>query len=411
METTVRGTFAALSVRNFRLFMTGQGISLCGTWMQTVGLSWLVLKLTGSGTKLGLVVAAQFLPILLFGLLGGVVADSFNKRRVLYGTQSAAGLLALGMGLLVVTGVVQLWMVYLFAVGLGLVQCVDTPTRQAFVVEMVGKRYLKNAVTLNSTMVNAARVIGPSIAGVLIATVGIGQCFIVNAATYLAVLIALVMMREKELHRTPPSPREPGQVRAGLRYVWGVPRLKGTLIMMFIVGTFAFELPVVLPLFATVTMHGGAGTYSIMMAATGFGAIFSGLYTAGKTEIGDRQLIRTVLFLGVSMLVLSVVPDMATALLVLVAVGVLTIMFAAIGNTTLQIASDPAMRGRVMALWAIGFLGTTPIGGPIIGFVSDHANPRVGLAVGGLSAVIAAAIGLRVYRNGLDTGSATESGA
>lgn len=396
-------TFAALSVRNFRLFVTGQGISLCGTWMQTVGLSWLVLKLTHSGTKLGLVVAAQFVPMLLFGLLGGVIADNFNKRRTLYFTQSTAGLLALGLGLLVVTGVVRLWMVFLFATGLGLVQVVDTPTRQSFMVEMVGKRYLKNAITLNSTMVNAARVIGPTIAGILIATVGIGQCFLINAASYLAVLTALVLMRRSELHPTAPragSVREPGQIRAGLRYVWSVPRLKGTLIMMFIVGTFAFEMPVVLPLFATLTMHGNAGTYSLMMAATGLGAIAGGLYTASQTSVGEKQLIRAVMLLGLSMIILSAMPDLTAALLVLVAVGVLTIMFSAVGNTTLQITSDPAMRGRVMALWAIGFLGTTPIGGPIIGFISDHASPRAGLATGGLSAIIAAAIGLYVYRKG-----------
>jgi len=397
VEATLKRTFAALAVRNYRLFVFGQGISLCGTWMQTVGLSWLVLKLTHSGTQLGLVVASQFLPILVFGLWGGVVADRFNKRKLLYGTQSLAGVLALGLGTLVVTNTIQLWMIYAFAIGLGLVMVVDTPTRQSFIMEMVGKRYLKNAVTLNSTMVNTARVIGPSIGGLLIATVGIGQCFIINAASYIAVLVALVLMREKELQRSPPSAKEPGQIRAGLRYAWSVPKLKVTLIMMFIIGTFAFELPVALPLFATITMHGDAATYSTMMAATGIGAIIGGLYTAGQANVREKQLIIVAFLFGLSMLVVSVMPTFASALALLVAVGVLSVMFIALGNTTLQLTSDPSMRGRVMALWSIAFLGTTPVGGPIIGFISDHANPRVGLAVGGLSAVIGALLGLYVY--------------
>ncbi|HVX57644.1 MAG TPA: MFS transporter [Candidatus Saccharimonadales bacterium] len=402
MEKTLHKTFAALAVRNFRLFVFGQGISLCGTWMQTIGLSWLVLKLTHSGTQLGLVVAAQFLPILLFGVFGGVVADRFNKRRVLYGTQTLSGLLALMLGLLVVTNVIQIWMIYAFAAALGVVNSVDNPTRQSFVVEMVGKEYLKNAVTLNSTMVNMARVIGPSIAGVLIAAVGIGECFLVNAVSYVAVLIALASMRAAELQPAPPTPRERGQIRAGLRYVRSVPKLRSTLLMMFIIGTFAYELPVVLPLFATITMHGTARTYSALMAATGVGSIIGGLYTAGQAEVGELQLVVTALLFGLSMLLVSIMPTFAAAIVVLLGVGVLSVMFIALGNTTLQLTSRSSMRGRVMALWSIAFLGTTPIGGPIIGFISDHANPRVGLAVGGLSAVVAAVLGWYIYQKGGD---------
>src|SRR5665213_298207 len=210
--------------------MFGQGLSMCGTWMQTIGLSWLVLKLTHSGTQIGLVIAAQFLPILLFGVWGGVVADRFDKRRILYFTQTAAGLLALTLGLLVVTNHIHLWMIYSLAAGLGLVTIVDNPTRQTFMIEMVGRDRLKNAVTLNSTIVNGARIIGPSFAGILILSVGIGQCFLINAASYLAVLIALAMMNKSELHITPHSERTTGQIRAGLRYVWSVPLLRSTLI-------------------------------------------------------------------------------------------------------------------------------------------------------------------------------------
>jgi len=398
MDTTIRKTFAALEVRNFRLFIFGQGISMCGTWMQTIGVSWLVLKITHSGTQLGLVVAAQFLPMLVFGVFGGVVADRFNKRHILYLTQTLAALLALTLGLLVLTHSIHLWMIYSLAIGLGLVNVVDNPTRQSFVVEMVGKDYLKNAVTLNSTMVNVARVVGPSIAGVIIATLGIGQCFIVNALSYIAVLFALYLMHEAELHRAPISPREPGQIRAGLAYAWSEPTIKSTLIMMFIVGTFAYEFPVILPLFATITLHGDAATYSALMGATGLGAVIGGLYTAGRAATRETQLIWAAILLGLSILAASITPDLITALIVLVVEGGLSVLFIALGNTTLQLTSDPSMRGRVMSLWSIAFLGTTPIGGPIIGFISDHSNPRIGLAVGGVSGIVAGLFGYYIYK-------------
>ncbi|HUC88119.1 MAG TPA: MFS transporter [Candidatus Binatia bacterium] len=398
METALRRTFGSLGIRNFRLFVFGQAISLCGTWMQTIAVSWLVLELTHSGTQLGLVVAAQFLPILVLGVWGGVIADRFDKRKVLYFTQSAAGILALILGLLVLTHSIHLWEIYSLAVCLGLVNVVDNPTRQSFVIEMAGHENLKNAVTLNSTMVNAARVIGPSIAGVLIATVGVGQCFIVNAVSYIAVLIALHAMNEAELQKAEPSQRSKGQIRAGLKYVWSVPKLKVTLIMMFIIGTFAYEFPVIFPLFATKTLHGDAGTYSAMMVATGIGAVVGGLYTASRKDSRENQLIWTAILFGFSIILTAIMPSFITVLLVLVIVGSLSVVFIALGNTTLQLNSDPTMRGRVMALWAIAFLGTTPIGGPLIGYISDHTNPRIGLATGGLSALVAGALAFHIYK-------------
>ena len=397
MKTAINKTFASFGVRNFRLYFFGQGVSLCGTWMQTIALSWLVLQLTHSGTKLGFVVAAQFLPVLLFGLWGGVIADRFNKRHILYVTQTLSGLLALTLGLLVVSHSIQLWMVFVLAACLGLVNAIDNPSRQTFVLEMVGRDLLKNAVTLNSTIVNAARIIGPAIAGVLIATAGIGTCFLVNAASYIAVLIALVSMDQGLLRPSPRSISASGQIRAGLKYVWSIPQLKSTLIMMFIIGTFAYEFPVVFPLLATVTLHGNAGTYSAMMAATGIGAVFGGLYTAGRSNTGKYQLVWAAALFGFSILFASFMPSLASVLLVLVVVGALSVLFIALGNTMLQLTSKPQMRGRVMSLWAIAFAGTTPIGGPIIGFISDHFNPRVGLAIGGFSAVVASCIGFFVF--------------
>jgi MFS family permease len=401
LELTIKRTFSALHIRNFRLFIFGQGISMCGTWMQTVAVSWLVLKMTHSGTQLGLVIAAQFLPILIFGVWGGVVADRFNKRTILYFTQTLAGLLALTFGILVLAHVITLWMIYTLSIGFGMVLVVDNPARQAFVSEMVGREQLKNAITLNSTMVNMARVIGPSFAGILIATVGIGTCFIVNAGSYLAVLVALYLMHGGELNPSPKSVREPGQIRAGLAYVWSEPKLKSTLLMMLIIGTFAYEFPVILPLFATITLHGDARTYSIMMAATGVGAIAGGIYTASQATTRETQLVWSAILFGISILLASLMPNLVSVIILLVIVGSLSVLFIALGNTTLQLTSEPSMRGRVMALWMIAFAGTTPIGGPIIGFISDHTNPRIGLATGGLSAVIAGGIGLYVYSRGV----------
>lgn len=400
MEATVRRTFASFAVRNFRLYYFGQGVSLCGTWMQTIALSWLVLQLTHSGTRLGLVMATQFLPILLLGVWGGVIADRFDKRRILYVTQSLAGLLALALGLLVVTHRIEMWMVYCLAAGLGLTMVVDNPSRQSFAIEMVGPELLRNALTLNSTLVNVARVVGPSIAGVLIATVGIGQCFLINAASYVAVLVALRAMRQTELRPAKPAPRQPGQIRAGLRYVRGMPVLRSTLIMLFITGTLAYEFPVILPLFATISLHGGAGTYSALTAAMGIGAVAGGLYTAGRRDVSQRQLIRVAGLFGGSLLLTAAMPGLPSALVVLVFAGALSVTFIALANTILQLTSRSDMRGRVMSLWSIAFLGTTPIGGPVIGFIADHANPRVGLLTGGLAAVAAGGLGYLTGRHG-----------
>ncbi len=398
MEIVIRRTFAALKIRNFKLFIIGQSISLSGTWIQTIALSWLVLQLTHSGTKLGLVIAAQFLPILIFGVWGGVVADRFDKKHILYFTQSAAGILALVLGLIVAFHIVQLWMVYLLAIGLGFVNAIDMPARQSFVIEMVGGEYLKNAITLNSTMVNMARLIGPTFAGILIASTNTASCFIINAISYIAVLIALHTMRDNELKKAKISQKRPGQIRAGFKYIMEVPELKVTLLMMLIIGTFAYEFPVIFPLFATITIHGNASTYSAMMAATGIGAIFGGLYTAGQSNTSIRQIIYVAIFFGFSIILAAIMPSLITVLLILIIVGALSVLFIALGNTTLQLLSLPEMRGRVMSFWAVAFAGTTPIGGPIIGYISDHSNPRIGLAVGGVSSILAGVIGYYIYK-------------
>lgn len=394
-----RGTFSSLKIRNYRLYFTGQGISLCGTWMQMVGQAWLVLKLTNSGTALGLVVALQYLPIMLMAPGGGIVADRFNKRRVLFVTQSTSAVLALMLGILVATDVVRLWMVFVLAGLLGVTNAVDNPTRQSFIHELVGGEQLRNAVTLNSIEVNLTRVIGPAIAGVLIAAVGIAWCFFFNAASYAAIPLCLLLMRREELLTVEPVPRARGQLREGFRYVRDTPVLRDVLIMMGIIGTLTFEFGVVLPLMAKFTFASGAKGLALLTAFMGTGAVVGGLATAGRRKTAPRGLISVALAFGAAVVLASLAPNLALCVFAMVIVGVFSIIFISLGNTILQLESAPHMRGRVMALWSIAFLGSTTIGGPIIGLVGTHASPRWGLAVGGLAALAAGVFGLVAMRH------------
>jgi len=391
----VRRTVSSLGVRNFRLYFFGQMVSLSGTWMQSVAQAWLVLKLTGSGTALGLVVALQFVPVLLFGPLGGLVADRCDKRRLLYATQTSAGLLALALGLLVSFDVVRLWMVFALAAGFGLVNAVDSPARQTFVHEMVGADELPNAVTLNSVMVNLARAVGPAVAGGLIATVGLGPCFLINAGSYLAVLVALSLMRTDELQPTIPQPRARGQIREGFRYVRATPALSTPLLMMAVIGTLAYEFGVILPLMARFTFHGDAGTYGLMSSCMGVGAVVGGLYAASHRRVGATALALNAIAFGVVLLIAAVAPNLAVELVALVFIGVASIGFLSLGNATLQLATAPEMRGRVMALWAVAFLGSTPVGGPVVGWIGQNLGPRYGLGLGGVAALAAGALAYR----------------
>ncbi len=391
-------TFSALAIRNYRLWFIGQGISLSGTWMQTVAQGLLVLQITGSGTALGLVIALQTLPVLLFGPWGGVIADRFPKRSILYVTQTVSGVLALTLGILVATGMVQIWMVYVLAVGLGLMNVIDNPTRQSFVLEMVGKDALVNAVSLNSTEINLARVIGPTLAGVLIATVGIASCFIINGLSYIAVIAVMMAMRASELSPSPLAPRAAGQLREGLRYVWASPVMRTTLLMMAVIGTFTYEFQVSLPLFAEVTFGQGPAVYAAMTAAMGLGAVVGGLYTASRVAGTAMPLARAAFFFGLTVLIVSLMPSVPLALAALTAVGFFSISFIALGNSTLQLTSAPEMRGRVMALWTMAFLGSTPIGGPLIGAIGEHIGARPALALGGVAAIAAAAFGMVALR-------------
>jgi MFS family permease len=398
VSSTITRTFSSLTIRNYRLWVVGQGISLSGTWMQTVAQGLLVLHLTGSGTALGLVTALQTIPVLLFGPWGGVVADRFPKRRILYVTQAVSSVLALLLGTLVATGAIRIEMVYLVALCLGAVSAVDNPTRQAFVVEMVGKDEIVNAVSLNSTEINLARVVGPAMAGVLIASVGLAACFLINGLSFLAVLAVLMAMRGEELRPTPIGPRLPGQLRQGLQYVRASPVIRTILVMMAVIGTFTYEFSVSLPLFAEVTFRQGPATYAAMTAAMGLGAVVGGLYTASQGIGSLRRLTIAALLFGASVLLTALAPTLPLALLALVAVGFCSIGFTSLGNATLQLTSSAEMRGRVMALWTVAFLGSTPLGGPVIGAIGEHVGPRWALALGGVAAVLAAGLGAGAFR-------------
>jgi MFS family permease len=392
LRAAAHQTFSSLRIRNYRLYFTAQLISVSGTWMQTVAQSWLVLRLTGSGVDLGIVVGLQFLPMLLFGPVGGLVADRINKRRLLYLTQAGGGVLALVLGILVVTHEVQLWQVYVLAAMLGMVNVFDNPARQTFIMEMVGREDLPNAVSLNTVVMNASRVVGPAIGGVIITLVGLGVCFFVNAASYIAVIIGLSMMRSAELHPTGTVRRAKGQIRDGFRYVWRTPSLRNTLLAVAVIGIFAYNFTVTLALLAKDTFHGGAGTYSVLTACMGAGAVVGGLLAAHRARPTPRLLQVLALVFGGLLGAVALAPTLATAAVLIVFMGAASIGFIATANASLQLGADPAMRGRVMALYAMAFLGTTPIGAPLVGAIAQWTSPRISLLVGAVATILSAGI-------------------
>jgi MFS family permease len=385
--------FAALAVPNFRRYVSGQSLSLIGTWVETVAQALLVLQLTHSGTILGLTTAARYAPVLLLSPYAGLLVDRHSKRRVLLATQAGLGLVSATLGVLVLTGNVRLWQVVVLAVLFGIFSAVDNPARQAFVQEMVGRDLVRDAVTLNTTTVNVARVIGPAIAAVLVGTVGIGWCFVVNAASFGFVIVSLLSLNTRRLYPVPPVPRGRGQLRAGLRYAAGVPAIIRPLLMMALVGTFTFEFEVSLPLLAETTFHGTAATYSWLIGALGAGAVLGGLYAARSARIGVARLVKAAIGYAIAVGLVAVAPTLATAIAACVLVGVASIMFLTTGNATIQLASDPEYRGRVTALWSMALVGSTPIGSPIIGALSDVAGPRYALGLGAAACLAAAVLG------------------
>jgi MFS family permease len=398
VERLRRDTFASLWNPNYRLYFFGQATSLVGTWMQTIAQSFLVLHLTGSGFDVGLVVALQTLPVLLLGPYGGVVADRVDKRKLMIVLQSLMGIQALVFGVLTLTHVITLWQIAVLAVILGLNNTFENPARQTFVLEMVGPKDLRNAVTLNSVLVNVARAVGPAVAGIIIAAGGYGVCFLVNAASFIAVVASLMRMNVRALSPSEPAQRGRGQLREGMRYVKGEVGLAIPLVMMAIVGCLAYEFQVTLPVMATRAFHGGSQSYGFMTAAMGVGAVIGGLYAAGRGKTGLLSLTKSAVVFSVVIAAAAVAPNLVVELVALAAVGAASVTFLSKGNSTLQLAAAPQMRGRVMALWAVAFLGSTPIGGPAAGAVAQYVGPRWGLGLGALACAVAAALGGIVVR-------------
>jgi MFS family permease len=389
-----RDTFTSFEVRNYRLYYIGQIISTSGTFMQSIAQAWLVLKMTDSGTALGIVSALQYIPILLFGTVGGVAADRFSKRTLLYFTQSVAGLLALILGVLVATNTVTLGMVYVLAFLLGWVNVFDSPARQTFVIEMVGEDKLRNAITLYSSLVNLARVIGPTIAAVLIASIGIAPCFILNGLSYGAVIIMLTLMRTSELHITPPLPIAKGQLREGINYVRSTPILRDSLVMLFIVGMLTVDFTVSLPLLAQYTFNAGASGLAYLTACLGFGAVIGGLAVASQRRNTIPLLVTSAFLFGATVLAAALMPTLLLSGFILVFAGAASIYFTSLGNSILQLSSSPQMRGRVMSFWSMAFLGSTTIGGPLVGWFAQTFGDRWGLAIGGIAGLVAGLLGL-----------------
>nr|BFD84186.1 MFS transporter [Streptomyces sp. Xyl84] len=393
--------FSSLKVRNYRLFFLGQVVSNTGTWMQRIAQDWLVLSLTGSSAAVGITTALQFLPMLLFGLYGGVLVDRLPKRPTLLCTQTAMGLTGLALAALTLTGHVQVWHVYVAAFAMGLATVVDNPARQSFVSEMVGPRQLQNAVSLNSANFQSARLVGPAVAGVMITGVGTGWAFLANGLSFVAPIAGLLLMRARELHVVERAPRGKGQLREGLRYVAGRPDLIWPIVLVGFIGTFGFNFPVWLSAFADDVFHAGAGAYSLFNTVMAVGSLVGALLAARRGTARLRVLVGAAAVFGVLEVVAALAPSYWLFALLMAPIGVFGLTVNVTANTAVQMATDPAMRGRVMALFMMVFVGGTPLGAPVVGWVTDAYGPRVGFALGGLVSVTAAVtIGLVLARMG-----------
>jgi len=384
-----------LRTRNYRLYFSGQVVSVPGTWLQTVAQAWLVLQLSSSGSALGVTVALQTVPVLLLGAWTGSVADAVDKRRLLLATQAAQGLLALVLGTLTLTGAVELWMVWVLALGLGVARAFDTPTRQAFVSELVSGDALSRAIGINSTVVSAARMVGPAAAGAIIAGVGVGTCFLINAASFLGPLGALLAMDAARLNRPEvPAARGEHAVRAGLSYVRERGELVVPLLMMAIVGTLAFEFQVTIALMAHSAFHLSATGFGLLYAAMGVGAVVSGLALAGRVPGRVRTLTIAAAAFAVALAGVAAAPGPAAAAVFLALAGAASVVYSSSTNATLQLRAEPTMRGRVVALYVMAFMGSTAIGGPLVGVIGQVVGPRASVATGAAGCLAAVLLAL-----------------
>jgi len=396
LERAARRTFHSLGTRNFRLYMIGQVVSGTGSWMQFVAQNWLVYSLTHDATAVGITLGLQFAPMLLFGGWAGVLVDRLDKRKTLIATAAAAGVLAVVLGAVTLAGAVEVWMVYVLAVGLGVVTALDNPGRRAFVPEMVPLEDVANAVGLNSSVFTAARVIGPAIGGLVIAGVGVGWCFMFNAASFIAVIWAFIAMRPAELHSTPPIARAQRQFRDGLRYAWSNVPVRTALLITAVIGTFTFNYQVVFTALVKHDFGGGAATYGVLLALVGVGSLVGALWVAHYGRASLRITIGATVALGITTTAATFAPSLVTEMIVLPTVGISSMIVLSMGTAVCQEETAPEYRGRVMALFGVAFLGSTPIGGPIVGWVTEAWSPRAGLGIGAVAALAAGIGGLLV---------------
>ena len=397
MTAALRATFSSLEVPNYRRFFGGQVVSLSGNWMQIVAEMWLILSLTGSGLMVGLTSALQFLPFLLIGAWGGLLADKLQKRRLLLVTQAAMALPPLAMLGLSIAGVVEAWMVLALVFVRGAINAIDHPTRQSFVIEIVGPDRVVNVVGLNSVIVHAARIIGPALAGGMIALWGVEPCFGLNALTFAVMIAALWSMNPAELQPAPQGATRPGGVRRAFSYVRRSPALAVPLALMALVGTLGFNFQVVIPLLARFTFEGGASAYGLLAASMAVGSVIAALVVGARGDVSTRLITGAALAFGFGALGAAFAPTLIAEAVVLVVLGAATVTFAAQINSWLQLAVEPRMRGRVMALYSIVFLGSTPIGGPLAGWMAEAMDPRAPLVMAAAAAFVAAVVGRAAF--------------
>jgi MFS family permease len=391
-------TFKSLGIRNFRLFFVGQGISQIGNWLTLIAQTLLVLKLTDSGVALGLLAAAQFGPVLLFGAFAGLVADRSDKRRLLLFVQTFAMVQSFALATLAFQEHPPVWAIYAIATFGGMATAFDNPARRSFVVEMVPEEQITNAVSLNSALMTGSRIIGPALGGLLVATVGFGWAFLLDGVSYVAVIAGLRMIDPSKVRPAPVTPRGKGQVRAGLAYAWSITELRVPLLMMTVIGTLAFNFQTVLPLFAVRDLGGREITFSLLMSVVSVGSLVGALRSARRTSVSVRTVSLSSAGFGASMLALAIAPNQPIAFVVGVVMGFTSISFMTASTAIVQLRADPMMRGRILALQAMVFLGSTPIGGPILGAICERFGARYGLAVGAIATLAAAAYGFAVVR-------------
>jgi MFS family permease len=386
-----RGAFAALSSRGYRIYISGQSLAMGGSWMQGIAQDWLIFTLTHSPTAVGVTTALQFLPMLLLGLPAGALADRLPKRRILLITQTVNGITTAALAVITITGAVRPAWVYGFALATGLIFAFDTPARQAFVTEVVPESRLRAAISLNSAVFQATRLIGPAIASVLIATVGTGWVFAVNAACYLGPTVGLLMLHPSDLQPARPARKTPGTVRETARYLRRRPAVLSTIFLVGMLGTFGLNFPIVLTAMAKSAFGGDASTYGLFNIVLGLGSALGAVLAGAGARPRTQAIIATAALFGILQAGAALAPNLGTFLTLLIAMGFVNLVCQAMANASVQLAVDPEIRGRVMGLYMLVFIGGTPIGAPIIGAITTHYGARTGMLVCGVVPALAAA--------------------